>query len=543
MRSKFIPLAVIAVFALFLLNTPRASSVVDYQSPYDIDATAAGTGDVTTAGTKDVADDEMTVNSGTSYRAFLEFDTSEIPDDATITDVSLYIYDTSGSGTVAFHALSNQPSITAGATLWTDCGDGTTYVSQAIAATTGYNLDLGATADADLEALLPSGWFGVGTSMASGGPITFATDKYATVAYRPILTVTYTVSSGIYYIFDAKYENGTDTTISLTVSSSDGTDIFDVTTDTMRGFTVRPTTFNWEASAGLTRFIYLISDSENITITIPETTPEVYSFTIRDYVGTVGDGDCYLESWRVINGTSTLVERVLIWNSETPTPLILENNKVYDIIIRRNTGDVVKDFGYFVPVGDDPPTLSITTFTFDQYYQPVTNWITVNATRNAPAFTTITVGYHDSLLMTTFAEVTIYNRTSGAIAYTANSTDDDHIFTWGGATNTTTYVAVLNMTHTYYGWVSKTWILDGEFTPGTVPDFSGGGISNDIFSVFLILGSAGIASKLNRSAVLLSAAAVAAMLKVVGFFSAGWEGIVLMGIFALAIGLGGGADK
>ena len=537
----------VVIFASSLMDVPEACAIVDYESPYDIDATGAGTGYIKFDGvySKTAPDTEPRIDSDSVDRAFIEFDTSEIPDGATITDVDLYVYKTFGSVALAFKAMVVQPSVAADAALYADCADGTTYVSGAAAAVTGYNFDLGATADADLEALLASDWFAVGITTATTSQQRIVGSTYVTVGYRPVLTVTYTVSSGIYYTFDAKYENGTATTITLTTSSSDGTDVFTVTTDTLRGFTVRPTVFSWTPSAGLTRFIYPISDSEDLTITLPETTPEVYSFTLRDYVGIVGDGDCYLESWRVINGTDTLIERNKIWNSETTTPLVLENNKVYTIRIRRNTGVLVKDFGQFVPVGEDPPTLSITSFSFDQYYQPATNWISVNATRNAPAFTTITIGYADSLLMTTLATLSITNRTSGAVVYTANSTDDAHLFSWGAAGATTTYVAQLNMTHTYYGWVSKTWILDGKFTPGTVPDFSVGGISNDFLSTFIVFGVfAGIATVVNKTTALMSAAAVAAMLKVVGMFpGVGWEGIFLGGIFAVAIGLSGGADR
>jgi len=545
--ARTIVIFAVLIFSSVFSDIRSVDAVIDYGSPYSIDALGAGSGDILFNGgvyTKDVSYSESLIDSDAVYRSYIEFNNIEIPDGATITDVNLYVYKTYGSVALAFHAMANQPSVAADAVLYADCADGTTYVSGAATAANGYNLDLGASANTDLQALLASNWFAVGITTASTSQQRIANPRYGTPAYHPVLTITYTVSSGIYYTFNARYENGTATTISVTAASSDGSNTFNVTTGTLYGFTVRPTVFTWTPSAGLTRFIYPLSDSETINVTLPNSTPEVYSFTLRDYIGIVGDGDCYLESWRVVNGTDTLIERNLIWNSETSTPLVLENNKVYTIKVRRNTGALVKDFGYFIPVGDDPPTLSLTSFTFDQYYQPVTNWISVNATRYAPAFTTITVGYQDDLLMTALAVVTITNRTSGVVVYTANSTDDDHIFTWAGAGNTTTYVANLNMTHTYYGWVSKTWILDGEFTPGTVPNFSLGGLSNDLLSVFLVFGVfAGSATVANKTTALFAAASIAAMLKMIGMFSVGWEGIFLAGIFAVAIGLAGGAEK
>lgn len=480
-------------------------------------------------------------------RSYIDFDTTSIPNDAVVYKVELTFK--VNAWTAGDFLKVNEMSATGTSLSDINCynaiGAGDNYYTApgAYSAGTWYTINLGADAAADFTSHLAADWFSVGLQSTDEGSGTLDIFSEEDAGSEPYISVYYYQS--IYYYFSAKYENGTATTILVTASSSDGTDSFNVTTDTIEAFTIRPTVFSWTPSAGLTRFIYPIGDTENFTVTLPNSTPEVYSFTLRDYVGIVGDGDCYLESWRVIGGTDTLIERNLIWNSETTTPLVLENNKVYSIKIRRNTGVLVKDFGQFVPVGADPPTLSITSFSFDQYYQPATNWISVNATRNAPAFTTITIGYADSLLMTTLATLSITNRTSGAVVYTANSTDDAHLFSWGAAGATTTYVAQLNMTHTYYGWVSKTWILDGKFTPGTVPDFSVGGISNDFLSTFIVFGVfAGIATVVNKTTALMSAAAVAAMLKVVGMFpGVGWEGIFLGGIFAVAIGLSGGADR
>ena len=62
---------------------------------------------------------------------------------------------------------------------------------------------------------------------------------------------------------------------------------------------------------GASRRIYSIG-SENFTVTYPESTFDTYVFTVRDFTGKTALGDTYLEAWRVINGTDTLIERQII---------------------------------------------------------------------------------------------------------------------------------------------------------------------------------------------------------------------------------------
>jgi hypothetical protein len=106
-------------------------------------------------------------------RAFIEWDTSTIPDFSNILDVQLNYDVTSASGgrNCDINAMVNKPSGAATAyTLWTDIGDGNQYISNDSGCTTvsdGKVLNLGSLALTDLKNLLGSNWFAIGIKYVS----------------------------------------------------------------------------------------------------------------------------------------------------------------------------------------------------------------------------------------------------------------------------------------------------------------------------------------------------------------------------------------
>jgi hypothetical protein len=104
-------------------------------------------------------------------RTVLEWDTTAIPDSSTITNVNLR-YDVTATPynvrNCDFMAMANQPSISTNAINYVDAGDGTTYVNNNAGCTTIANdkiLDLGTSADTDLQSLLAANWFGLGIKL------------------------------------------------------------------------------------------------------------------------------------------------------------------------------------------------------------------------------------------------------------------------------------------------------------------------------------------------------------------------------------------
>jgi len=102
-------------------------------------------------------------------RSWAEWDTTSIPDGSLITDVD-FLFDIAAVLTPEecdIFAMANQPSVTAVATVFTDIRDGTNYVNADTSCqTVGNNksLDLGNTANSDLQTLLASNWFAIGIS-------------------------------------------------------------------------------------------------------------------------------------------------------------------------------------------------------------------------------------------------------------------------------------------------------------------------------------------------------------------------------------------
>lgn len=100
-------------------------------------------------------------------RVSIEWDISAIPANSAITDVSLRIDVTSATNAINcdINSLESDPSELSAEDLWIDIGNGTSFVTNdSICASVGNDkiIDLGASADADLEANTADGWWGIG---------------------------------------------------------------------------------------------------------------------------------------------------------------------------------------------------------------------------------------------------------------------------------------------------------------------------------------------------------------------------------------------
>jgi len=121
--------------------------------------------------TKDSANDRMVFGQNISYvkmRAYVEWDISGIPDDASITNV-MFKYHCWGSywGCELPNIMgltTYQPSARTGEQLWGDIGSGSTLVSgwDGPVVGTGQEQDLGTTADSEVEGQLSDNWYAIG---------------------------------------------------------------------------------------------------------------------------------------------------------------------------------------------------------------------------------------------------------------------------------------------------------------------------------------------------------------------------------------------
>ena len=129
-------------------------------------------------------------------RGYVEWDTSSIPDGATITDTVFKYHGGSHTVDCHIHAIANRPSTSSAQTVYDDCSDGTVYADVAGFPVTDANqqIDLGATADSDLQASLSTDWFAIGiqADSESGGTSIIYAEEYASANPKPTLYVEYT---------------------------------------------------------------------------------------------------------------------------------------------------------------------------------------------------------------------------------------------------------------------------------------------------------------------------------------------------------------
>ncbi len=135
-------------------------------------------------------------SAGDNTAGYFQYDTTSIPDTATIDDTIFHVRMRSEGfplRTVEFNPIPNKPTTSSDSTLWTDATGGTAYTTQASVSdsSTWYSKDLGTTADSDLEGLLGSDWFAVGMYFPGAGGIEVFINPSES-AFDPVLEVTYT---------------------------------------------------------------------------------------------------------------------------------------------------------------------------------------------------------------------------------------------------------------------------------------------------------------------------------------------------------------
>ena len=166
--------------------------------------------------------------------SYVEWSTSSIPDSAIISDV-LFKFEVStysaGSADVKIMA-DGQPSVRTGQQIMNDVLDSGTYANNSIlfnSTGTNKSLDLGSTADTNVQSLLPSNYFAIGLE---DGLDPFAQDEAGHVIQvvseegvgtpDPTLEITYSANTNV--TFDVNNANGTSvTTGSVTQSNATNT--------------------------------------------------------------------------------------------------------------------------------------------------------------------------------------------------------------------------------------------------------------------------------------------------------------------------------
>ena len=188
--KKYIYFVVGILLNLYLCNTTFATTV-------SCTYISNGSGYASSGGSKSTGSTVWVGASGsTYYRGFLKFDISSIPDNATISQVKLYVNCTTSNVNLEVNILqmSNDPSSASGSTLYTDANDGTQYNFSAwdiFHSTVSNYIILNSSAKTDLQNKLSANWFAVGISPIAGDES--QTYGVLTLGASTTLDVTYTV--------------------------------------------------------------------------------------------------------------------------------------------------------------------------------------------------------------------------------------------------------------------------------------------------------------------------------------------------------------
>lgn len=153
----------------YTTNNPTEDGIIVTTST---SGTACGTPTTKTSGGTDLYQYKFaSTGSGACYRTYIEWPIASISDTSIITD-TVFKYEIPGVSNpvnCSINEMTTEPSPASASTIWTDIGDGTSYVSNnAFCTTAGTNksTDLGTNADARVQAMLTGGdWFAIGVKL------------------------------------------------------------------------------------------------------------------------------------------------------------------------------------------------------------------------------------------------------------------------------------------------------------------------------------------------------------------------------------------
>lgn len=272
--------------------------------------------------------------------------------------------------------------------------------------------------------------------------------------YRPTLTVTYSVAGGSggggtnynYRVYGPYTDEGTiyRGTASVKVYPSDNTTVnFDLASDgsTIDYFdlalTSKPISMTWNISSGAnySRAIYFTNvASETLYIQVPtvDTPFYLYTFTTYDYYGL---SNAYLEALSFFNGSNKVTERQRI-DSINNVPMFLTWGRAYTLRVISDNGTLT--IGGFTALAETASTVVVPYGAF-----PANLW-SLNATASARrvSATEIQVNYSDPDEATNWVTVQYQHMAINGtylVDYITNSTSFPLVDSWSGADASTDY--------------------------------------------------------------------------------------------------------
>jgi len=480
---------------------------------------------------------------------YIEFNLTNqgIPANAIIDYVQLQIRtdNTIGpGGNVTLWSMTKQPSqlpdVNASNTqIWLDIGNGTYYNyfnSTNVPTTRTRTLT-----DAETEINITLGYFSIGIiAEPSGAGFVRYYSNQSTVP--PVLIIKWHLATDtIYYFSGPVFENGNTTApITVTAAIAAGNEEFVVNgSEIPYGFPVEPLIFYWALGGGDTRRIYSVGP-ENFTVTIPDDNFAIYTFTVRDFTNKLSKGDAYIEAWRIVNTTDTLIERMVI-DVHNQVPLNLVTGATYSIVIRYYDNTTL-DWGFFVSGQILTTTIILRGVEITDQAYLIGNFISVEIAR--PITTQITVDYLATRPTTIWSNVTVVIRNGALFTFRSNA-NESYTFNVGGLDADTGYTVLVEGEHTLQTEWAYSKTFDGEETYPDVPNieniFPMGNLDGGNLIAWVFTLASGLTfSVIYRRASLLAMCAVGSFFATFGFADWNFYLLSLCWFFSTVVYLGSG---
>ena len=270
-------------------------------------------------------------------RIFIQWDITSIPDDMFVTNVELGfdVRSAYSSARCDFMEMDTEPHSASAATIFNDIGDGTVFLNaDSTCSMNGDNklVDLGAAADADVEAQLSANWWAVGVKIdnehsSSYSLSTWETEEATDANPTPTLTVTFRAANRP-PIADAGPDQTVNEGRTVTLNGRGSSDPDDNTI-----------TYIWYQASGPS-----VTLSDNYVSNPTFTAPTVSTQTVIVFELFVGDGITYSSSDDVsitVNNTPTKVTQPIRLTLANTGSVIIYNVTTCSAVPSTVTGDGV----------------------------------------------------------------------------------------------------------------------------------------------------------------------------------------------------------